>query len=155
MVGEKYKGSAFADANIVIPSVNPQRTFLEKIFLLHEEFQLPTEKIKVARKSRHLYDLEKLMDTEYAMAALGNTALYQTIVAHRAKLTPLRGIDYANHTPDKINPIPPDAIIGAWAKDYKVMQQSMLYNPSLSFDTLMERIYALKSRINNLAVAHR
>ena len=114
MIGEKYQGKAFADNNIVIPSVNPQRTFLEKIFLLHEEFQLPIEKIKVERKSRHLYDVEKLMDTEYATAALGNKALYQTIVEHRAKLTPLRGIDYANHTPDKINPIPPDAMMGEW-----------------------------------------
>jgi len=150
MIGEKYKGKAFADNNIIIPSVNPQRTFLEKIFLLHEEFQLPIEKIKVERKSRHLYDIEKLMDTEYAMAALDNTALYQTIVEHRAKLTPLRGIDYANHTPDKINPIPPDAMMGEWEKDYQIMQESMLYNPSLPFDKLIERMQELKSRINNL-----
>ena len=154
MVGEKYKGKAFADNNIVIPSVNPQRTFLEKIFLLHEEFQLPIEKIKVERKSRHLYDVEKLMDTEYAMAALGNKALYQTIVEHRAKLTPLRGIDYANHTPDKINPIPPDAMMGEWEMDYQIMQESMLNNPSLPFNKLIERIQELKSRINNLPTAH-
>ncbi len=154
MMGEYYKGRAFADANIIIPSVNPQRTFLEKVFLLHEEFQLPTEKIKVERKSRHLYDLEKLMDTEYAIAALSNNVLYQTIVEHRAKLTPLRGIDYANHTPDKINPIPPDAIIGAWEKDYQVMQESMLYNPSLPFDKLIERMKELKARINILQTAH-
>ncbi len=63
MVGEHFKGKEFADEKIMIPSVNPQRTFLEKVFLLHEEFQLPTEKIKVERKSRHIYDLEKLMDT--------------------------------------------------------------------------------------------
>jgi predicted nucleotidyltransferase component of viral defense system len=150
MIGEKYKGKAFADNIIVIPSVNPQRTFLEKIFLLHEEFQLPIEKIKVERKSRHLYDVEKLMDTEYAMAALGNKALYQTIVEHRAKLTPLRGIDYANHTPDKINPIPPDAMMGEWEKDYQIMQESMLNNPSLPFDKLIERMKELKSRINTL-----
>jgi len=150
MIGEKYKGKAFADNNIIIPTVNPQRTFLEKIFLLHEEFQLPIEKIKVERKSRHLYDVEKLMDTEYAMAALGNTSLYQTIVEHRAKLTPLRGIDYANHTPDKINPIPPDAMMGDWEKDYQIMQESMLYNPSLPFDKLIERMQELKFRINNL-----
>lgn len=150
MVEEKYKGKAFADNNIVIPSVNPQRTFLEKIFLLHEEFQLPIEKIKVERKSRHLYDVEKLMDTEYAMAALGNKALYQTIVEHRAKLTPLRGIDYANHTPDKINPIPPDAMMGEWEKDYQIMQESMLNNPSLPFDKLIERMQEIKARINNL-----
>jgi predicted nucleotidyltransferase component of viral defense system len=154
MVGEKYKGKAFADNNIVIPSVNPQRTFLEKIFLLHEEFQLPIEKIKVERKSRHLYDVEKLMDTEYATAALGNKALYQTIVEHRAKLTPLRGIDYANHTPDKINPIPPDAMMGEWEKDYQIMQESMLNNPSLPFDKLIERMQEIKARINNLPTAH-
>ena len=150
MVGEKYKGREFADVNIIVPSVNPQRTFLEKIFLLHEEFQLPTEKIKVERKSRHLFDLEKLMDTEYAFAALGNNELYQTIVEHRKKLTPLRGIDYANHTPDKINPIPPDAIIRAWEKDYLVMQESMLYNPSLPFEKLIDRLQELKARINRL-----
>lgn len=150
MVGEKYKGRAFADGNIIIPTVNPQRTFLEKIFLLHEAFQLPSERKKVERKSRHLYDLEKLMDTEYAIAALSNNELYQTIVQHRAKLTPLRGIDYANHAPDKINPIPPDDIIEDWEKDYQAMQESMLYNPSLPFNKLIERMQELKSRINNL-----
>ena len=154
LVGEKYKGREFADGNIVIPTVNPQRTFLEKVFLLHEEFQLPTEKIKVDRKSRHLYDLEKMMDTEYGMAALGNTALYETIVQHRAKLTPLRGVDYTNHTPDKINLIPPVAIIGAWVKDYQAMQESMLYNSSLPFSKLIERMHELKSRINNLPTAY-
>lgn len=148
IVGEKYKGRPFADENIIIPSVNPQRTFLEKIFLLHEEFQLPVEKIKVQRKSRHLYDLEKLMDTDYAIAALNNKELYQTIVEHRKKLTALRGIDYANHKPDKINPIPPDAILGDWEKDYQIMQESMLYNPSLSFEQLIARIKTLKERVN-------
>jgi predicted nucleotidyltransferase component of viral defense system len=148
MVGEIFAGREFADSNIIIPSVNPQRTFLEKVFLLHEEFQLPIEKIKIERKSRHLYDLEKLMDTEYAVAALKNKELYDTIVEHRKKLTALRGIDYANHTPDKINPIPPDAIIGAWKKDYQAMQENMLYNPSLSFDELIARINILKERVN-------
>ena len=60
IVGEHFKGRDFADKNIIIPSVNPQRTFLEKVFLLHEEFQRQIEQIKVERKSRHLYDLEKL-----------------------------------------------------------------------------------------------
>jgi len=94
------------------------------------------------------------MDTEYAMAALGNTDLYQTIVEHRAKLNPLRGIDYANHTPDKINPVPPDAMMGAWENDYQIMQESMLNNPSLPFNKLIEPRQELKSRINKLPTAH-
>jgi hypothetical protein len=55
IMGERFKGREFADVNIIIPSVNPQRTFMEKIFLLHEEFQRPLEQIKVERKSRHGY----------------------------------------------------------------------------------------------------
>ena len=149
-VGEYFRGRPFADELITIPTVRPERTFLEKIFLLHEEFQHPLKKIKVERKSRHLYDLEKLMDTGFAKAALWDKELYQTIVEHRKTITPLRGIDYSNHTPDKINPIPPDSIIGEWEKDYNAMQESMLHRPSLPFDKLIARLYELKARINSL-----
>lgn len=90
------------------------------------------------------------MDTKFAAAVLRNKDLYQTIVEHRRILTPIRGIDYANHAPVNINPIPPDAIIAAWEKEYVTMQQSMLYNPSLSFAQLIARIKQLKSRINRL-----
>jgi predicted nucleotidyltransferase component of viral defense system len=149
-VGEHFKGRNFADSHITIPSVNPERTFLEKIFLLHEEFQQPAGKVKVDRQSRHLYDLEKLMDTEFGVKALADKNLYQHIVEHRRTITPLRGIDYANHAPGKINPIPPENMIVAWKKDYEQMQQSMIYMESLSFDKLMERITELKNRINRL-----
>ena len=150
MMGEHYQGRPFADIPITIPTVRPERTFLEKIFLLHEEFQQPSDKIRVERKSRHMYDLEKLMDTDFAKSALKNKALYNHIVEHRKAITPLRGIDYSNHTPDKINLIPPDSIIGEWEKDYITMQESMLYRPSLSFIKLMDRLKELKTRINHL-----
>jgi predicted nucleotidyltransferase component of viral defense system len=149
-IGEHFKGRNFADSIITIPTVNPERTFLEKIFLLHEEFQQAAEKVKVDRQSRHLYDLEKLMDTEFGKKALADKNLYQHIVAHRRTITPLRGIDYANHAPDKVNPIPPPNLIAAWKKDYEQMQQSMIYRESLPFDKLMERISELKTRINKL-----
>ena len=149
-VGEHFKGINFADSSISIPVVNPERTFLEKIFLLHEEFQQPKEKVKVDRQSRHLYDLEKLMDTDFGAKALTDKNLYQHIVEHRRTITPLRGIDYANHAPEKINMIPPDEMIDAWKKDYEQMQQSMIYRESLPFDKLMERINILKSRINKM-----
>ncbi|NUQ26241.1 MAG: nucleotidyl transferase AbiEii/AbiGii toxin family protein [Saprospiraceae bacterium] len=150
LVGEQYSGRPFADTPITVPTVTPERTFLEKIFLLHEEFQLPGDRIRVERKSRHLYDLEKLMDTPHATAALANKELYQTIVEHRKALTPLRGIDYANHIPAFINPVPPDTVIRAWEEDYKAMQESMLYNPSRKFTDLIARIQELKDRINAL-----
>jgi Nucleotidyl transferase AbiEii toxin, Type IV TA system len=142
MVGEYYKGQQFADTPISIPTVNPERTFLEKIFLLHEEFQQPKETTNINRRSRHLYDIEKIMDTTFAIKALQDKEWYNHIVLHRSKLNAIRGLGYANHHPSKINIIPP--------KDYAAMQTSMIQNESLPFSKLIERLQLLQTRINSL-----
>ncbi|HOI30994.1 MAG TPA: nucleotidyl transferase AbiEii/AbiGii toxin family protein [Melioribacteraceae bacterium] len=150
LVGEYYKEQSFADDDITIPAVNPERTFLEKIFLLHEEFQKTPDKIRVDRLSRHLYDIERIMDSEYGQIALSDSKLYNHIVEHRSSITRIRGIDYSNHVPSKINFIPPDSLIEEWKNDYKLMQESMIYKESLPFDKLLERLITLKTNINQL-----
>lgn len=72
ILSENFSQQSFVTVPFEIPTVLPQRTFLEKIFLLHEEFSQETEKIRFDRLSRHLYDLEKLMDTEHGIEALKN-----------------------------------------------------------------------------------
>jgi hypothetical protein len=91
------------------------------------------------------------MDTEFAEKGLGDKELYQHIVEHRKTITPLRGIDYANHAPGKVNPVPPDNLIAAWKEDYQQMQESMIYRESLSWNKLMERINELRKRINKIS----
>lgn len=147
-VSEIYKDNPFTDKPITIPIVNPERTFLEKIFLLHEEFQKPFDKIRVERLSRHLYDIEKLSQTEYLEIALQDTELYNTIVRHRSKFTAISGIDYAKHNPANIKFIPPDSIIKMWEADYQEMKGSMIYGNPLDFDQLINRLTELQMRIN-------
>ena len=149
-VSEIYTNNPFTDKPISIPVVNPERTFLEKIFLLHEEFQKPFDKIRVERLSRHLYDIEKLSHTEYAKIALQDTELYDIIVKHRSKFTAISGIDYAKHNPANIKFIPPDTIIKKWKADYDEMKDSMIYRESLNFDELIKRLTKLQKRINTM-----
>ncbi|MBX3257402.1 MAG: nucleotidyl transferase AbiEii/AbiGii toxin family protein [Chitinophagaceae bacterium] len=148
IISEIFANRPFADKAITIPVVNPERTFLEKIFLLHEEFQKPQGKIRVERLSRHLYDIEKLSRTEYTEIALQDTGLYNTIVKHRERFTPISGIDYTNHSPDKICFIPPDVILKDWQQDYEIMAQTMIYDNPLPFDELIKRLTKLQKRIN-------
>lgn len=150
IISEVFADKPFADKPISIPVVNPERTFLEKIFLLHEEFQKPQNKIRVERLSRHLYDIEKLSQSEYAKIAFQDKELYSTIVRHREKFTPIPGIDYANHTPDKISFIPPDTILKDWRQDYETMKQTMIYDNPLTFDELIKRLTDLQKRINEI-----
>ena len=151
ILSSTFPDQTFATEPFSISTVLPQRTFLEKIFLLHEEFSQDTVKIRIDRLSRHLYDLEKLMDTEHGKNAINDTELYNGIVAHREKFNPLRGLDYSNHIPSKIKIIPPDTVLKEWEKDYQAMTQNMIYGDQLNFDNLIKRIQELQERINAMA----
>lgn len=150
MVGEEYAGKDFADSVFEIPCVNPERTFLEKIFLLHEEFQRPAEKMRVERLSRHLYDIHKIMSTKFADIAFNDMKLYETIINHRKLFTPVGGVNYALHSPGTIQLNPPETVLKAWQNDYEEMQVNMIHEESLSFENLMKEINRLQDRINNL-----
>ncbi|MGK0414902.1 MAG: hypothetical protein ACJA1B_003134 [Polaribacter sp.] len=151
VVSEVFKELPFAETEITIPVVSPKRTFLEKIFLLHEEFQKEIKFIRVEGMSRHLYDLEKLMDTIHGTDALIDIELYNTIVSHRKNFNAIRGIDYANHSSQLISILLPEETIKDWEKDYKTMQESMFYGTTLSFGKLIERIAELNARIKTIS----
>jgi predicted nucleotidyltransferase component of viral defense system len=151
IISANFPKQNFATKPFAISTVLPQRTFLEKVFLIHEEFSQKPEKIRIDRLSRHLYDLEKLMDTEHGIEALKNTELYNNIIAHRERFNTIRGIDYSNHLPSKIKIIPPDAVIKDYEKDYEAMTNFMIYGNSLTFKKMIERISELQKRINGIS----
>jgi len=140
LLDDYYLESEFAEAPIDIPSAIPERTFLEKIFLLHEESQRSHDKIKVDRQSRHIYDVYQLIQTEHAAAALANKELYKSIVKHRYAFFHLGGVDYNRHQPKTINPVPIPEFIDAWKIDYKKMQDEMIYGDSPGFDLMIKTL---------------
>jgi hypothetical protein len=151
LIDEIYADKHFAEQPIKVPCVNPERTFLEKIILLHEEFQKPIAKIRVDRLSRHLYDVYHLSKTEFANKALNSKDLYETIISHRFKFTKIGGINYNLHNPKTINPIPVATIIEAWEKDYKIMIEQMIHETSPpTFDMVIAQLESLKSNLRNL-----
>ncbi len=151
LIDEHYADKDFVKPFIQIPVVNPERTFLEKIFLLHEEFQRPPQKVRVERLSRHLYDVIKLSQTTFKDQALADIELYSTIVEHRHKYARVGGVNYNLHQPQTINPIPRPDFIEAWRDDYNIMVERMIYeeNPP-SFDEIISDLTTLKESINQL-----
>jgi len=148
ILSESFLQQNFATSSFEIPTVLPQRTFLEKIFLLHEEFSQEAAKIRISRLSRHLYDLEKMMDTKHGIEALNNIELYNNIIEHRKKINPLRGLDYSNHTRSKIKIIPPESVVNNYKRDYEAMTSFMIYGEALKIDQLLKRLLQLQIRIN-------
>jgi len=150
MIDEIFSSEDFTEKPFTINAVVPERTFWEKICLLHEEFAKPQELIRTERMSRHSYDLEKMMNTPIAKNALKDKGLHNSIVEHRRIFIGLKGFDYSTLAPKTIKIIPPDSIIVQWQEDYEIMQHTMIYGKSLSFNKLIDNIKQLNEKINQI-----
>ena len=131
-----------------INTVSPERTFLEKAFLLNEEFQKAKPRTK--RMSRHYYDLEKLMDTEFGKKALVNHELYDHIIEHRQQFYNLHYVDYEKNRSANISFYPPQELIEAFRADYANMTTAFIFKEAPAFDDLMKRIAELQERFHNM-----
>ena len=144
LIGESLPVEDFG-AGSKIKTVLPTRTFLEKMFLLAEEFQ--KERPRSVRMSRHLYDLEKLMDTQYGRDALTNHTLYDAIVEHRKTHYALKYVNYALLHPSTINFMIPEQHKEEWRADYANMRRFFIYGQSLDFNVLLNRMAELQTRV--------
>lgn len=147
----KYYPDEDKDTISSIPTVLPTRTFLEKAFLLDEEFQ--KDKPRSHRMSRHLYDLEKLMDTSFGKEALEDGKLYAAIIDHRLRYYAIKYVDYSHLMPSTITFVPPERVRGDWRLDYSDMRNSFIYDKnSLDFEGLIKRIEELQQRFRKVKV---
>jgi len=148
-VDSYFPQAIFSENSFEINAVAPERTFLEKICLLHEGFAKPSEQVRVERMSRHLYDIVRILDTPIAEKALNNADLCKSIIAHRRMFIAMKDFDYNTLFPTTINIIPPENVMAQWEEDYNKMQ-TMIYGESLPFDQLIDKIKQLNERINSI-----
>jgi hypothetical protein len=148
LVDEYYLGRDFAEPLFEVPTVDPERTFLEKVFLLHEEFQRPSDKMRVDRMSRHIYDIYHLTKAGIEEKAINNKELYETIVSHRYKFSRVGDIDYNLHNPLTVNPIPPADKYEEWKTDYIKMKEDMIYEDNKpNFEDLIKNLEDLRIQL--------
>jgi ribulose bisphosphate carboxylase small subunit len=147
ILSEAFPNIAYAETPFDVVAVEPRKTLLEKAFLLHEKFlNINTDKIKIERLSRHLYNLVKMMDTEAGKQVLKDTKFYATLVEHRKNYIRLSGVDYDTLHYSTLSFIPPDAVIEMFRQDYSSMQAAMIYGASPDFDIMINQLKLLTGR---------
>ena len=137
------------DAVVMARTVKPTRTFLEKAFLLCEEFQ--KAKPRTRRMTRHFYDMYKLAHTPFGDEALTDDALYRTIVAHRETYYRVHYVDYSRLLPENISFMPPEALLKDYKADYQMMLSQYIYDPEApTFEELMQFLQQLQERFRKM-----
>lgn len=136
---------------VVTPEITTaaiEKTFLEKAFLLHELFTTNAGQL-ANRKSRHLYDLVKMMDEPFANSAIHDDRLWNNISHHRQVFTSMKDVDYTPDIRKRIVLLPPTSFREEWQRDYEAMRSAMIFGESLPFEQLMIRLEELQQRFRS------
>ncbi len=138
------------DKEIQVVTAVAEKTFLEKAFLLHELFT--TEGCRNAnRKSRHLYDLYKMLEAGIADMAIPNNELWETIRHHREVFTSIRDVDYTPDVRKRIALTPPESVIEDWRNDYDTMVANMIYEDKVpTFSDILAGATKIESKFKTL-----
>ena len=153
LMDDRLPGNAFSSSPFMVVTFEPERTFIEKVCLLHEEFNKSHGDIRSYRMSRHLYDLFMMCNNEKHIneKALANEELFRGIVMHRFIYNRIDGVDYNTETPGHFNILPPDSVVDEWRKDYDEMMRGMIYSKEKpSFDEILTRIRQLNTELNEM-----
>lgn len=152
---ETNPNPAYEEEEFLVEAVEPGKTFLEKIFLLHEEFGKPDKgKIKTERMSRHLYDLGKIMGTSFGGQALKDRDLYHNLIKHRQWYNRISWMDYSTMERNSISFIPPEEFLELYNQDYEQMQEQMIYGEAPSFDELIEKLKLLQEEFRGTKITN-
>lgn len=130
-----------------ISAAAPQKTFVEKAFLLHELFSVERDSLSAARRTRHMYDLAMMMARDFAVKAVTDDKLWESVRRHRERFTSVQGVDYSRDVRDSIVLIPPEKFIDDWKNDYRSMCESMIYGNKPGWNELLGRMQELQSRL--------
>ena len=150
LIGQHFQDDDIdTDITYTIRTVSPARTFLEKAFLLCEEYQ--KSEPRTHRMTRHFYDLEKLMNTPFAEKALADPDLYHKIVEHRKRFYHVGYVDYDKELPSNITIVPSDNLLSSYQADYNEMKDNFIYGNTLDFPELIERMKTLQERFHSMA----
>lgn len=140
---------AFKQSETNILTAAAERTFWEKVTILHHEANRPENLNMPQRYSRHYYDLYCIAHSENKQNAFDNTELLKKVVEFKMKFYPRKWAKYEDAIPGTIKLVPPEYRLSALKEDYESMSD-MMFGEYPDFDTLMKYIRDLESEINNL-----
>ena len=136
------------DCAFTVRTVAPERTFWEKVALLHEEVHRTGDVPPKARLARHYYDVWALIQAGVAERAMADASLFARVAAHRAVFFRKSREAQASLQPGTLAVVPSGSRRVAWRRDYEAMRESMFFGEPPSFDDILDVVVEFERRFN-------
>ncbi len=143
----KEYGRVFTQSTTDVLTVLPERTFWEKVTILHREAFRAEDRAFPTRYSRHYYDLYRMAMTDVKDRALADNDLLTRVVDFKDKFYRCPWARYDLAKRGTMRMMPPDYNMDKLREDYEHMQ-NMLFGEKPSFEEIMAGIAELENLIN-------
>jgi hypothetical protein len=135
------------DGDVPVVALLAERTFWEKVTILHAEYYRPSEKPLPERYSRHYYDVAMLAERKIRPEGLADMTLLSQVVTHKETFYPAAWARYDLARRGSLRLLPAEERVGALERDYRNMGV-MIFGVAPAFDRVMETLKTLEKEIN-------
>lgn len=146
-IAQQFPG-IFDSVTINLKSVNPLRTFFEKLLILHREAHRLNGNYPT-RYSRHYYDVYQMLKTELRNESLNNIELFADVVEFKKKFYPSNWARYDDFYGGGIRLIPSSKAIAIFTEDYSYMQ-GMIFGDTPTFETILDTLAQYNGELNDI-----
>ena len=137
----------FREQSAEIPVLDCQRTFWEKVTLLHAENHRPDPNKLKPHMARHWSDVAVMSTAERFKNDKLSLDLLEQVIRFKKIYFAANWAHYETAIPGTLRIVPNEALQDILRKDYQQMQEMFPSTP-LSFEQILERLAALEQRIN-------
>jgi hypothetical protein len=128
-------------------TLNGERTFWEKVTILHAEYHRSPNSQMKKRLSRHYYDVYCLAQGEIGRLALQKMELLQNVVEHNMLFFRRPWAHYQTAVAGTLHLVPPDDRYEELQRDYSAMRE-MFFSEPPPFEQILEMLRSLEESIN-------
>ena len=147
-VAEKYPRLFHRPATDVL-TIDVERTFWEKLTILHKMAHFPEEKPLPPRYARHLYDVYRMAVSPVKESAFARKELLERDILFKEKFYYAKSAHYETATLQDIRLIPAGHIMKSLRDDYTAMR-NMIYGEYPSLDEILLCLAKLEEEIHAL-----
>ncbi len=146
-ISEHINNLSFPIAQATV--LSPQKTYWEKLTLMHYECNRPTIKDDADRISRHWYDIAMLTNHDIGKQALTNRELLNEVIKIKKTFYNSPFAKYDDCLNGNLRLIPNDDYLKLLKDDFnKMLNNKMFYGEQPDFENIIEEIRILEDCIN-------
>lgn len=128
--------------------ISAQRTFWEKVTLLHSLVHLGEERMVKAKPARHLYDVYLLAQHELGKLAIADTDLLASVVEHKKVFYKRAASKYEFAVPGTLQILGSKEFAEVLRPEYEDMAEIMVFGDAPDFDVVVDALIGLEAEIN-------